>query len=190
MNDWKTSKIKKSTQHRREWSITSTWNINIENILKHFERIYVSIKTFVRTELLRRYHDDELTEHFERKKTLKLFVRKYHWLNINIYVKLYVNICEICQRTKTSRHRFYETLQLLFQSNDSWKKIIMNFITDFSSNKYKNYVYDVCLIIVIKYTKIILYIFVTKKINAVYLIEILFEKIVLMFETLTNIVFD
>ena len=44
--------------------------------------------------------------------------------------------------------------------------------------------------IVNKYTKMILYIFVTKKINVVDLIEILFEKIVLMFETSTNIVFD
>ena len=155
-----------------------------------FERIYVSIKTFVWTELLRRHHDDELTKHFEIKKTLKLFVRKYHWSNINIYVKSYVNICEICQRTKTSRHRFYKTLQSLFQSNNSWKKIIMNFITNFSSNKHKNHVYDVCLMIVNKYTKMILYIFITKKFNVVNLIEILFEKIVLMFETSTNIVFD
>ena len=140
--------------------------------------------------MLRRHYDDELIEHFKIKKTLKLLVRKYHWLNINIYVKSYVNICEICQRTKTPRHRFYETLQSLFQSNNSWKKIIINFITNFSLNKHKNHVYDVCLMIVNKYTKMILYIFVTKKINAVDLIKILFEKIVLIFETSTNIVFD
>ena len=66
----------------------------------------------------------------------------------------------------------------------------MNFITDFSLNKHKNHVYDVYLIIVNKYTKMILYIFVTKKINVVDLIEILFEKIILMFETSTNIIFD
>ena len=66
----------------------------------------------------------------------------------------------------------------------------MNFIINFSSNKHKNHVYNVCLIIVNKYTKMILYIFVTKKINVVDLIEILFEKIVLMFETSTDIVFD
>ena len=66
----------------------------------------------------------------------------------------------------------------------------MNFITNLSSNKHKNYVYDVCLIIVNKYTKMILYIFVMKKINVVDLIEILFEKIVLMFEMSINIIFD
>ena len=70
------------------------------------------------------------------------------------------------------------------------KKIIMNFITNFSLNKHKNHVYDVCLMIVNKYTKIILYIFVTKKINVVDLIEILFQKIVLMFKTSKNIIFD
>ena len=131
----KRQKLKKSIQHHREQSITSAWNIDIENIWKHFKWIYISIETLVRAKLLRRHHDDELTEHFETEKTLKLFVRKYYWSNINIYVKSYVNICEICQRTKTPRHRFYETLQSLFQSNDSWKKIIMNFITDFSSKK-------------------------------------------------------
>ena len=186
----KRQKLKKLTQHHREQSIASAWNINIENILKYFEQIYISIETFVRTKLLQRHHDDELIEHFKIKKTLKFFVRKYHWLNINIYVKSYVNICEICQCTKTSRHRFYKTLQSLFQSNNSWKKIIMNFITNFSSNKHKNHVYDVCLMIVNKYTKMILYIFVTKKINVVDLIEILFEKIILMFEMSTDIDFN
>ena len=56
----KRQKLKKSTQYCREQLITSIWNINIENILKHFEQIYVSIKTFVWTELLQRHHDDEL----------------------------------------------------------------------------------------------------------------------------------
>ena len=190
MNDRKTSKIKKI-------NAISSWTIDNVNIKYKYRKYIKTLRTNlcinrdVRSSKIvatssRRWID----RIFWNKKNVEIIRCKYHWSNINIYVKSYVNICEICQRTKTSRYRFYETLQSLFQSNNSWKKIIMNFITNFSSNKYKNHVYDVCLMIVNKYTKMILYIFVTKKINVVDLIEILFEKIVLIFETSINIIFD
>ena len=66
----------------------------------------------------------------------------------------------------------------------------MDFITRFPPSKRFGRVYDSCLVIVDRYTKIALYIPVTKKINAVDLAEILFESIVLQFGASEGIVSD
>ena len=66
----------------------------------------------------------------------------------------------------------------------------MNFVTNLLFNKRSNNVYDAILVIVNYYTKMTLYILVTKKIIAADLVEILFESIILRFEALKEIVFD
>ena len=53
----------------------------------------------------------------------------------------------------------------------------MNFVTEILFNKYQNKVYDFCLMIINCYTKMTLYIFVTKNIDAMKLIEIINKKI-------------
>jgi hypothetical protein len=104
---------------------------------------------------LKRHHDDILADHFDVKKTIELLNRKYHWSRMIKYVKFYIKTCDICQRTKTSRHFSYDDLQSLLLSQDSWQEIIMNFITDLSSSKRSNDVYDSVLVIVNRYIKIV-----------------------------------
>jgi hypothetical protein len=81
--------------------------------------------------LLKRHHNDILTDHFNVKKTIELFNKKYHWSNMIKYVKFYIKTYNVCQRTKTFKHLFYDDLQSLFLFQNSWQKIIMNFITNF-----------------------------------------------------------
>jgi hypothetical protein len=50
------------------------------------------------------------------KKTIELFNKKYHWSRMIKYVKFYIKTCDICQRTKTFKHLFYDDLQFLFFS--------------------------------------------------------------------------
>ena len=66
----------------------------------------------------------------------------------------------------------------------------MNFITNLSSSKYKYYVYDVILVIVNRYIKIIVYISTIKKINAIELEKLLIQKVFLKFDALEDIVID
>ncbi len=66
----------------------------------------------------------------------------------------------------------------------------MNFITDLSSSKRAVSVYDACLVIVDRYTKMTLYIFVTKKIIVVDLIEMIFNHVILKFEAFKDVVSD
>ena len=94
----------------------------------------------------------------------------------------------ICQRTKISRHRFYDELISLSQFFALWEKISMNFVTGFSFSKYQNKIYDSCLVIMNRYIKMTLYISVTKNINALKLTEIIDKKVNLQFDSSKKIV--
>ena len=60
----------------------------------------------------------------------------------------------------------------------------MNFVTEFLFNKYQDRIYDSCLMIRNRYTKMILYISVMKNINAIEFIEIIDRKVNLQFNNL------
>jgi hypothetical protein len=122
------------------------------------------------------------------KKTIELFSRKYHWSKMIKYVKFYIETCDICQCTKTFKHLFYDDLQSLLLSQDSWQKIIMNFITNLSSSKRSNDVYDFVLVIINRYIKMTLYISVTKKITIVELTKIIFDHVMLKYDASKDVV--
>ena len=182
--------IKTSFKRRKERFIESIWIINEKQVLRHKNRVYVFFETAIKAELLKLHHDDEFAEHFDTKKTTKLLFRKYFWSDMITYVKTYVKTCDVCQRIKTFRHRSYDVLQSLPQSVDSWKKITMNFITKFSLSKLKKLIYDAYLIVVDRYIKMILYISIIKRINAMKLINVIFEKIVLIYDVFDDIMSD
>jgi hypothetical protein len=138
--------------------------------------------------LLKRHHDDILTDYFDVKKTIEFFSKKYHWSRMIKYVKFYIKTCDIYQRTKTFKHFSYDDLQSLFLSQDSWQKIIMNFITNLSFNKRSNDVYDFVLVIIDRYIKMTLYIFVTKKIIAIELTKIIFDHVMLKYDASKDVV--
>jgi hypothetical protein len=122
------------------------------------------------------------------KKTIELFSKKYHWSKMIKYVKFYIKTCDVYQRTKTFKHLFYDDLQSFFLFQDSWQKIIMNFITDLSSSKRSNDVYDFVLVIINRYIKMTFYIFVTKKITIVELTKIIFDHVMLKYDVSKDVV--
>jgi hypothetical protein len=138
--------------------------------------------------LLKRHHDDILADHFDVKKTVELLNKKYHWSKMIKYVKFYIKICDICQRTKTFKHFSYDDLQSLLLSQDSWQEIIMNFITNLSSSKRLNDVYDSVLVIINRYIKMTFYISVTKKIIAIELAKIIFDHVMLKYDASKDVV--
>ena len=70
---------------------------------------------FVHVVSLKRYYDDKLTKHLKANKTVELLARKYYEKNMIKYVRSYVKTCDICQKTKILRHRFYNELMSLSQ---------------------------------------------------------------------------
>ncbi len=67
------------TSDKRQHDVFVKSNYILKNdFLKFRERYYVSEKKFLKIELLKRHHDDILTDHFIVKKTVELFNKKYH----------------------------------------------------------------------------------------------------------------
>ncbi len=88
------------------------------------------------------------------------------------------------------RHLSYDELRSLLQLTDSWKEITMNFITDLSSSKWKEVVYDSIFMIVNHYMKMTRYLFTKKTLTVIKLAKLFFEKIALKYEISNNIVID
>ena len=116
--------------------------------------------------------------------------RKFYWLKMTNDIKKYVKNCDMCQRTKTSHHHFYNKLSSFFISTRSWAKISMNFIIEFFLNCYDDDVYDAILIIIDRFLKMTHYIFAKLTWSVENLIDVLFNKMLLIFFKIKEIVFD
>ncbi len=146
----------KVTIAKNKWSQNTEglrWAFNMTELLQYERRLYIPSEASVQTELLKRHHDDELTEHFSIEWTLELVSHKYYWPELAKDVKKYVFSCNICQRVKVFKHHSYGKMQTLPHSNSFWKKVIMNMITDLPSSKHSDNVYDVILMVVDRYIK-------------------------------------
>jgi hypothetical protein len=69
--------IETSNKRQRDVFVKSDYILK-NDFLKFRERYYVFEKKFLKIELLKRHHDDILTDHFDVKKTVEFFNRKYH----------------------------------------------------------------------------------------------------------------
>ncbi len=156
-------------------------------MIEYNESLYVSKDLSVREELLKRHHDDLLAKHFDADKISELLDRKYYWKSMIKNIKEYINACDICQRVKMKRHLSYDKLKSLLQLTNSWKEITMNFITNLSSSKWKEVMYDSILVIVDHYMKMMRYLFMKKTLTVIELAELFFEKIVLKYEISNNV---
>ncbi len=159
-------------------------------MIKYNESLYVSKDLSVREELLKCHHDDSLMKHFDADKISELLDRKYYWKSMIKNVKEYINTCDICQRVKMKHHLSYDELRSLSQFTDSWKEITMNFITDLSSSKWKEVMYDLILVIVNHYTKMTRYLSTKKTLTVIKLAELFFEQIALKYEISNDIIID
>ncbi len=166
------------------------WTLNSQEMIKYNESLYVSEDFSVREELLKRHHDDLLARHFDADKINELLNRKYYWKSMIKDVKEYVNTCDICQRMKMKRHLLYDKLKSLFQFTDLWKEITMNFITNLSSSKWKEIVYNSILMIVDHYIKMTRYLSTKKTLTVVKLAKLFFKQIVLRYEILNDIIIN
>ncbi len=163
------------------------WILNSQEIIEYNESLYVWKNLSVREELLKRHHDDLLATHFDADKINELLNHKYYWKSMIKNVKEYINTCDICQRIKIKHHLSYDELKSLSRFTNFWKKITMNFITDLSSSKWKEVVYNLLLVIVDHYMKMMHYLFMKKTLTIIKLAELFFEKIALKYEILNDI---
>ena len=69
--------VRKFTPSRRLRKRFQKEIINDENLVKYNECFYVFDDAVVKKELIKKHHNDSLSEHFEAQKTLNLIQKKY-----------------------------------------------------------------------------------------------------------------
>ncbi len=149
--------------------------MNNQEIIEYNKSLYVLKDFSVREELLKHHHDDLLAKHFNADKISELLDCKYYWKSMIKNVKEYINTCDICQRVKMKHHLSYDELRSLSQLTNSWKEITMNFIANLSSSKWKEVVYDLILMIIDHYMKMIHYLFTKKTLTVIKLAKLFFK---------------
>lgn len=75
-------------------------------------------------------HDSPLAGHFGQHKTKELVERDYWWPKMTAMIELYVKMCDVCQQTKTLRHKVHGLLHLLPIASERWRSVTMDFITE------------------------------------------------------------
>ena len=176
-------------QNQRDACATREWFFQ-HNLLYYFHAIYVFDETIMKTKVLRLHHDDSLTKHFEIKKTRSLLQRKFYWFRMLKDIKEYIQNCDVCQRVKTLRHRFYDETTSLLISVRLWKKISMNFIIELFFNCYENDIYDAILVVIDRYSKMTFYILAKSTWSAEDLADVLFDKMFLIFFEIRRVISD
>ena len=174
---------------KRNDCVERKWHVK-KKLLYFFHVIYVFEKITLKTKLLRLYHDDFFASHFKIKKTRILMQKKFYWLKMTRNIKEYVKNCDMCQRIKTLWHCFYDEFSSFSVLTRSWTKISINFITKFFLSCYDNDIYDAILIIIDRFSKMTHYIFAKSTWSIENLIDVLFDKILLIFFEIREIVFD
>ena len=104
-------------------------------------------------------------------------------------MKKYVQTCDICQRIQISRYQLYEQFNFLSIFKKIWI-FFMNFITNLSTSKRRDNVYDVILMIIDRFIKISKYISMIKIIDVAKLTNVFFEKIMLRYDMSNDIIND
>ena len=117
------------------------------NFLLFNGKIYVPPNC--RSSVLNICHDSPSAGHFGFKKTFSLINRDFWWSSMHNDIKEYIKSCEICCRSKDSRHKPYGFLNPLEIPDRPWTSISMDFVTDLpSSNGYT------CILVVLdRFTK-------------------------------------
>ena len=166
------------------------WSRDDKGIWRYKNCIYLPQSGSMRSLILRSHHDDPLAGHFGAKRTTTLIQRKYYWPRLTQDVKEYVRTCTTCPRIKAARHKPYGELQSLPVPKGPWCDLTMDFITGLPPSGRNGHAYDAILVVMDRFTKMANYIATTKRIDAVGLADLFFERIVCRYGAPNSVVSD
>lgn len=159
-------------------TLRKPWRFDGEGILRHKNSFYVPDSATLRQSIITRCHDDPMSGHFGREKTLDLVQRKFHWPHVANDVANYVRTCDICQRVRVHRHRPYGVLQPLPIPTKPFEEVTVDFITKLPPSVYNDHVYDAIMVTVDRYTKFAKYLPCTVTMTAVEFADVWIDHIV------------
>ncbi len=109
-----------------------------------FRKGLLWISENMHTELLQEVHDQSSISHPDNRRIIDLVQRFYYWLGHRATIRRYIRNCHACQRSKVSRNSTNGLHHPLPISQERWKDIAMNFITELSLSEGYN---AICTII-------------------------------------------
>ncbi len=116
--------------HSAEWA-------EQDGILYFRGKVYVPRIPDLRRRILELHHDSRIAGHPGRWKTLELVSRNYWWPQMSRYIGQYVKMCDLCIRTKLSRHAPVGELHPTPVPENRWETIGVDFIVELPvSNGY------------------------------------------------------
>ncbi len=124
-------------KNKLKFHITKLKNCEIiDNVL--FRKDLLWVFKNMHTKLLQKIHDQFSISHFDNKWTIDLIQWFYYWLNHQVTVRQYIWNCHAYQQSKVSRNNINELHHFLLISQERWKDIVMNFITELSLSENYN----------------------------------------------------
>jgi hypothetical protein len=127
----------------------------IENILFFKKKLWVSEFDQLKLNIIKKIHDQSTSEHLNMRRTCKYLSKWYYWSQMRNSVERYIRNCHVCKKSKTSKNKYFDLLNLLLILDRSWTDIIMNFVIELFDSKEFNAI----LMIVDRLTKMHHYIF-------------------------------
>lgn len=153
-------------------------------------RIYVSKE--VRLRILKKFHDNLTTKHFERDKTLIWLKKCFYWSKMKNLIKKYVKTYDFCMKTKLLKHFSHEKLLSLSISNRAWSNITINFVTKFlKSSSYRSIdVFDCVMITVDRFIQMTHYSSCAKTMNSKEFVYLLIKNVISSHDLFERIISD
>ncbi len=93
-------------------------------------------------------------------------------------------------KIKIKCHLLYDELKILLWFTNFWKEITINFIINLLFNKWKKVVYNLILMIVNHYIKIMHYLSMKKTLIIIKLTKLFFKEVALRYEISNDIIID
>ncbi|MBW0583611.1 hypothetical protein O181_123326, partial [Austropuccinia psidii MF-1] len=152
----------------QEYSLDSS-----SQLLLFKDRVVVPNDPIIQLRILQKRHDSPLSGTTGQEKTLKLVKRDFHWSGITQFIKDYVSSCQKCSRNKNINHKKFGFLKPLPIPNGRWICLSMDFIAQLPlSNSF-----DSILVIVDRFSKMVVFIRTMSSITSLDLAHLLIKNI-------------
>ena len=139
------------------------WHDHGDGIITYKKRIYIPYDKKLRQDIICEHHDSIVAGHPGRYKTQELITRDYWWPRIQGTIRRYIDECEPCQRTRNHREKPHNPLHPHAIPSKPWEHISIDLIGPLPESQG----YNAVLVIVDRFSKMIILIATNTELNAV-----------------------
>lgn len=99
------------------------------------KRRWVPNSEFLRTRLIQKTHDPQLTGHPGKEITYAILARNFFWPNMSADIRRFVRNCLTCRSTSAWRDGLHGLLNPLPVPSQIWREVSMDFVTQLTESR-------------------------------------------------------